>query len=230
MFGLCCTFFLSTVLQLIRDINRLNEDLSDFISTIYDKKLKPQKKHTNKIAKMLLRLSETHKDGSPMTKVESDARDFLVCIARAMLRRQQSLLRPPRTISTGNKTTDAIEPFQLISLALIQLCARNIRPELSGMEAYVRGEAALAAALVRWLQLVAPNESIFVATPHRIQRHSVREALRSARKDADLTNLFENLRLSEKSNNVKERTVIVDTIERLQGKYIANTETRTQIN
>lgn len=106
----------------------------------------------------------------------------------------------------------------MLSLALIQLSMRNVRPELSGMEAYVRGEAALAAAIVRWLQLVAPEESIFVATPHRIQRHSVQEALRRTRRDVNLEDLFLDLQLDDKSRKTKAGKVTVDTIERLQGK------------
>lgn len=204
---------------------RLNEDLSDFVSTIYSKKLKPQKSQTNKIAKRLLELSNINDGRGILNEIELDARDFLACIAKAMLRKPQGSLRPPRRTVLAKLPAESQldETAQMLSLALIQLRTHSSRPELSGMEAYVRGEAALAAALVRWLQHVAPHESVFVATPHRIQRHAVRENLKTPSDGADLADLLAELHLENGASGEEgamKGNVTVDTIERLQGRLL----------
>lgn len=167
-----------------------------------------------------------------LDKANSDAHSFLVSIAKAMLRKPQSLLRPPRNVNFHKSSSNSeLGETQTLSLALIQLRTRSTRPELSGVEAFVRGEAVLAAALVQWLRTAAPTESVFVATPHRIQRHAVKEALADSNKGADLAELLEGLSLANggdwKASNGTPGRVTVDTIERLQGKFIAFPPFRT---
>jgi len=90
-------------------------------------------------------------------------------------------------------------------------------------EAHVKAEAKLAATIVRQLQERLPEESIFVATPHRIQRHAVRTALRTLQADdANLETAMGRLTLNVNEMTVPHSgTVVVDTIERLQGSEAA---------
>ena len=198
-------FAIIFITKIINIFCRLNDDLSDFVSTIYSRKLESKKVPTEETAMRLLDLTiEDHVHGC-----SKDAHAFLLSLAKSMLCKTQEFLRPP-IISPTQQTQ---------SLALIQLQTHHTRPELSGMEAYVRGEATLAADLVRWLNRALPGESIFVATPRRIQRHAVKEALKEQTGDVDMVNLFEKLNLGGASgNDLVSGKVTVDTVERLQGK------------
>jgi hypothetical protein len=102
-----------------------------------------------------------------------------------------------------------------VSLALIRLrtwskLTRNISYEL-----HVQAEAALAACLVLCLQTCSPQDDIFVATPHRIQREAVKVALSRIR-DTSLQGAFSQLRVG-KETAAGGPKVTVDTVERLQG-------------
>lgn len=155
--------------------------------------------------------------------MQDQARNILVALSAAMLRRNQNILRPPiikkfpPALSADTETLDT----QNISLVLVRLSVSSEHPDQFGYESHVRGEASFAAALVSLLQIAAPEETIFVATPHRIQRHAVKDALR-ARVD-DLAYAFEGLQLDREFRDAgaplpSEEKVTVDTIERLQGE------------
>lgn len=143
-----------------------------------------------------------------------------------MLRRPQSLLQPPHF----GANYDALGPKKVagpttaplaISLALIRLETYTVRPERVGYEAHVRGEAAVAAALVSLIKECSPDDDIFVATPHRVQRQAVKEALMSNRRDRDgnIVDALERLHLTSNSPPLPDlpEKVTVDTVERLQG-------------
>jgi superfamily I DNA and/or RNA helicase len=98
-----------------------------------------------------------------------------------------------------------------ISLALIRLQTVTSRPEQIGYELHVRGEAAIAASLVKSLQKCSPDEDIFVATPHRIQRQAVKAALDSGEVDY-LVDAMKGMKIAGNTGKV-----VVDTVERLQG-------------
>ena len=139
-----------------------------------------------------------------------------------MRRRAQTILRSPKlTIvaspAKGPPNADLLD-MRNISLALINLSVSTKYPDRAGYELHVRGEALFAAALVRLFQIAAPEESIFVATPHRIQRHAVKDALRT-RVD-ELSEAFGTLNLEDESQTipVSNAKLTIDTIERLQGQ------------
>ena len=154
--------------------------------------------------------------------VKEQARRFLLSLASAMDTKspRSTDLRPPRVPPTGQVGKG--DGSQLTSLALIRT-----RFSVSHLpyESHVEAEARLAAALVFLLQdTFGVDKSIFVATPHRIQRTAVWKALKlsgqtSAEGPApdgeqdeidDLTELMGGLKVSH--NNLR-----VDTVERLQG-------------
>jgi hypothetical protein len=201
---------------------RLNPDLGDFVSTIYSRAFKPQKAQTRHLATRLGSLgTEDVRGHGALQDVANAARFFLVHLSRAMLREGQLRLRPPLStaaVASVGSPTAPQAPLP-ISLALISLKARTARRAQLGYETHVRGEAALAAGLVHWLRKSCPEDDIFVATPHRIQRHAVREALRSmstSGNDVDaLTQGIANLAVGE----VGASPVTVDTVERLQGGF-----------
>lgn len=154
--------------------------------------------------------------------VKEQARRFLLSLANAMDTKPSGStdLRPPRVPPTGRVAKG--DGSQLTSLALIRT-----RFSVSHLpyESHVEAEARLAAALVLLLQeTFGVDKSIFVATPHRIQRTAVRQALKlsvqtTAQGPApdgeqdemdNLTDLMEGLNVSH--NNLR-----VDTVEKLQG-------------
>ncbi|KAH8115407.1 AAA domain-containing protein [Phellopilus nigrolimitatus] len=203
---------ISTVVQLTENF-RLNPDLGEFVSTIYKRSFKPQKTQTVKIASQLESLSAI--EGHDATFMR--AKDILVALSAAMRRKPQALLREPATKSKDFQAIpNPVLDTRPISLALVRLEATSARPGQMGYETHVRGEATFAAALVRLLQQAAPEESVFVATPHRVQRQAVKDALLT-RVD-DLADAFGTLQLrDEEAPPFAKEKVTVDTIERLQG-------------
>jgi hypothetical protein len=208
---------------------RLNPDLGAFISTIYSKSLLPQKSQAKELATQLIDLG--HSDEDPF---EQQASEVLIALGSIMLHKEQTLFTPPRhspqvvgNVELGHRT---------ISLALLTL---NTTSEAGSTdhsyETHVKAEAALAAALVHQFQRCAPDEHIFVATPHRIQRQAVRNALdRSRRSESKATEnqlavALDTLTLDDIGTPApgvaspaprdphSNLPVRVDTIERLQG-------------
>jgi hypothetical protein len=179
------------------------------------------KSHADDLARELrLWLDSTVSDDM----VKEQARRFLLSLASAMdTKSSQSMdLRPPRVPPTGQAAKG--DRSQLTSLALIRT---QFSVSHLPYESHVEAEARLAAALVLLLQdTFGVDKSIFVATPHRIQRAAVRQALKLSdqtiaqgpapdgeQADIDnLTDLMEGLKVSH--NNLR-----VDTVERLQGTF-----------
>lgn len=200
----------------------LNPDLGEFVSTIYQRAFKPQKTQTRRVAERFTLLRNGTANESDTLR---DVREFLLALSDAMLCKPQTLLQSPRfgakdDALVPNKVNDIPSTSLLpISLALIRLETHSMRPERVGYEAHVRGEAAVAAALVSLIRECSPDDDIFVATPHRVQRQAVKEALISHRRlgrDGDLADALESLQLSPSESPEK---VTVDTVERLQGSF-----------
>ena len=183
------------------------------------------KSHADDLARELrLWLDSTVSDDM----VKEQARRFLLSLASAMDTQspRSTDLRPPRVPPTGQAAKG--DGSQLTSLALIRT-----RFSVSHLpyESHVEAEARLAAALVLLLQdTFGVDKSIFVATPHRIQRTAVWQALKVSGQTAiaqgpapdgeqdemdDLTELMGGLKVSH--NNLR-----VDTVERLQGMPLAS--------
>ena len=210
----------------------MNQDLGDFVATIYSRAFhaqKSQRRHIATALKAMLDLVDPEIDDSA-NSIDCSAREFLLSIAQAMLGLPQTTLSPPPGSASPTLTatqlsipSDPTLAPRPISLALLRLSATSRRPEQTGYEAHVRGEAAAAVALVRWLREACPEETVFVATPHRIQRHAVREALRfgtgnvSGEDDTEdgLAEAMEGLTVDAK--DAPQEMVVVDTVERLQG-------------
>lgn len=152
-------------------------------------------------------------------KVLLEVQNFLLALGDVMLRQPQSILQSPRLdvmhSETSAQAVDLSAVPRPISLALIRLQTFTSRPEQVGYEVHVRGEAAVAASIVKSLRSCSPSEDIFVATPHRVQRQAVKAALKSLEDDA-LVDAMRNMGVNE--NSSRTGVVTVDTIERLQGR------------
>lgn len=182
------------------------------------------KPHADNIARELrLWLDSTISDDM----VKEQARRFLISLADAMDTKSSrpTALLPPRVLPTAQVAkADGSRP---ISLALIR--TRFSHSHLP-YESHVKAEARLAAALVCLLrETFGIDESIFVATPHRIQRAAVRQQLAlSGQKSAqgptldgedemdNLADQMAGLRVSHEDN------LRVDTVERLQGTPLSS--------
>ncbi|KAJ7496852.1 hypothetical protein FB451DRAFT_1209000 [Mycena latifolia] len=211
-----------TVVQLTENF-RLNPDLGEFVSTIYSRAFKPQKVQAKQLATELKSVErDIGQDLGVPPQVLRDAQNFLLALSDVMLRKPQIVLSPP-PITLDRQTTivppDLLTPTP-ISLALLRLQTESGRPEGVGYEAHVRGEAALAAALITSIRRCSPDEDIFVATPHRIQRQAVKAALEKVQLN-ELVNEMQDLELESSPNNPPSGRVIVDTVERLQGSEAA---------
>jgi hypothetical protein len=150
----------------------LNEDLGDFISSIYLHKFEAQKTQKKHIARQLRALP-----AGGVMPVDVLANHFLSSVGCAMLGQPYGDLLCPQGVPIA-RTGTLQRP---ISLALLRLRTACARPQQAGYETHVRGEAALAAALVQAIRRACSRETIFVATPHRIQRQAVRSAIVSSR-------------------------------------------------
>ncbi|KAJ7030016.1 P-loop containing nucleoside triphosphate hydrolase protein [Mycena alexandri] len=224
-----------TVVQLTENF-RLNPDLGEFVSTIYSRAFKPQKFQARQLATELKSIEQDiGVDLGVDSHVLRDVQNFLLALSDVMLRKPQSVLRPPpitlvrdrrkSAVETSSATVAVGDPLLTptpISLALVRLQTESARPEGVGYEAHVRGEAALAAALITSIRRCSPGEDIFVATPHRIQRQAVKAALERVRV-SELANELAGLELIDEAEEGRARvgTVTVDTVERLQGSEAA---------
>ena len=137
-----------------------------------------------------------------------------------MFRHPQTILFAPEVNSIAEdrfRPGDRSEQLshRPVSLSLLRLRAYSPRTDDVTYEMHVRGEAVVAAALVIALRKCMPDDDVFVATPHRVQREAVKTALKKLqRADRSLEDVFEGLTIGS-----KKPKVTVDTIERLQGEF-----------
>uniref|UniRef100_A0A8H7Y8T0 DNA2/NAM7 helicase-like C-terminal domain-containing protein n=1 Tax=Psilocybe cubensis TaxID=181762 RepID=A0A8H7Y8T0_PSICU len=214
-----------TIVQLIENF-RLNPDLGEFVSTIYSRQFKPQKFQARQLAAALGTLAEggcQYPNPSVQQNITSAVQKFFVALSDVMLRRPQSVLAEPEVHSINpfallKGTSQLAVAHRPVSLSLIQLRSWSAHTPLIPYELHVHGEAAVAASLVASLQKCCPNDDIFVATPHRIQREAVKAALTRANSQLPMDVAFEKMHLA---SGDRKPNVIVDTIERLQGSEAA---------
>lgn len=148
---------------------------------------------------------------------------FLLGLSDVMLRKPQSTLNPPRfsglkmpVAELDDGSSQADPSHQPVSLSLIRLKTwSSTDGQQFGYETHVHGEAAVAASLVAALRHCAPDDDIFVATPHRVQREAVKAAL--ARLKRSQGTFEEKLQMLSVGEEDYLRNVTVDTVERLQG-------------
>jgi hypothetical protein len=207
---------------------RLNEDLGGFVSTIYSKAFQAQKVQPRKIAEAMSDLiTELGENYGLNGEVVEAVQWFLLALSAAMLKQPQTVLSPPKRIPRSRQKaqdTDFGSAPLPISLALIRLeTFYQTHDDPVAYETHVKAEAAIAAALVLSLKRCCPQEDIFVATPHRIQRQSVKAALLEATRNSKLVTAMSDTSIADAANghgdksDDPEGTVTVDTIERLQG-------------
>jgi hypothetical protein len=201
----------------------LNPDLGEFVSTIYSRKFKPQKVQLRQLAAALsLVSSDRNKKFGIEPKILVPVQNFLTALSDVMYRRPQRVLAGPEIESASiegkiDGTLNGSPLHRPVSLALLRLETWSSKTDHITYELHVNREAALAAALVASLQRCSPDDDIFVATPHRIQREAVKTALsRVTPDDNRLQQAFERL---QHGPQIEQAKVTVDTIERLQGKF-----------
>ncbi|KAF5393462.1 hypothetical protein D9757_000477 [Collybiopsis confluens] len=219
-----------TIVQLTENF-RLNPDLGAFVSTIYSRAFTSEKAQTRRIALALGSVSDPDNASNEdeYLRISRVVREFLLGLSSVMLKRPQNILSPPFIPHVAPKSkTKKIDPSDFvprpISLALMRLQTTSKKHrENVGYELHVKAEAALAASLIATIRQQLPEEDIFVAVPHRIQRQAVKAALASERfGTGSLSELLGNMSLNDKNKaQPGTSTVTVDTVERLQGSEAA---------
>ncbi|PPQ97622.1 hypothetical protein CVT26_002553 [Gymnopilus dilepis] len=205
--------------QLGGHVIQLNPDLADFISLIYPRQLRPQKAQARTVAEDLGLAANkgAHLAAFPK-EIVIPIQNFFVGLSCIMLAKEYNgeLLAPAiKSIhSVSRCLTESFPPFRPISLALIRLRSWSKHLQSISYDMHVQIEAALAAVMVVALQACCPDDSIFVATPHRIQREAVKRALTRVMDDNDLISAFGQMDIAGKTTR---SAVTVDTVERLQG-------------
>lgn len=195
------------------------------MSTIYSRQFKPQKDQAGQVAAALGTLATGEQQSlGPQQNIPNAVQKFLVALSDVMLRQPQSVLAEPEVHSTTPSallagTSDLALTHRPVSLALVRLRSWSAHTHHIPYELHVHGEAAVAASLIASLQKCCPNDDIFVATPHRIQREAVKAALAKASSQLPIEEAFDKLQLENQGGKPK---VIVDTIERLQGISISS--------
>jgi hypothetical protein len=205
----------------------LNPDLGEFVSTIYSRQFKPQKVQARQLATALKTLADMNGRYIGMNPLIFGAvQIFLTSLSDVMFKRPQNVLvapemhpiMPTNAFSGKGQMYEVAPTHRPVSLALIRLRTWSAHSQNISYELHVQAEAAVAAALVLCLQSCSPNDDIFVATPHRIQREAVKVALRKIKDELNLEAVFGQLQVSDNSDGASSR-VTVDTIERLQGMH-----------
>ena len=166
---------------------RMNSQLCNFVELIYQKRFQPMP-----VRRELLHMARNITDHLGGTSVPTVGR-FLKGMAEVMqLGKSEMMLIPP----AGPKPS---------ALFLMNLSTSLER--FSPMETHLQMEAKVVGRLVLALSSIFEEESIFVVTPHRVQRSLVSK---------ELTSFGLELHGSERAKT-KSGRIWVDTTERLQG-------------
>ncbi|KAJ7594889.1 AAA domain-containing protein [Mycena floridula] len=221
-----------TVVQLTENF-RLNPDLGEFVSTIYSRAFKPQKAQTRHLATALKSVrDELGQDFCLDPTILESVQWCLIALSNVMLHQPQNILVPPsiQNVPYKERASSEFDAPHPISLALLRLQTFSSKTlENVGYEIHVKAEAEVAAALAVSILRCSPKDDIFIATPHRIQRHAVKAALHRAMQAIDEMNLLEamdNFDIDEEHGTPDPEPVLkdqirVDTVERLQGSEAA---------
>jgi len=167
---------------------RLNPHLCNFVELIYSKRFQPMQSR-REIAKWGQQITQYLESSAPsMTNL------FMRGMAEVMQSAQSQVMRPPIS-RTGMAST----------LFLMKLVPRL--DHFSPAESHLRLESLVVAHLVRDLAFAFMEETIFVVTPHRVQRSLVAKELASF-----------GLSLRSREHPPMSR-IWVDTTERMQGMF-----------
>jgi hypothetical protein len=170
---------------------RLNPQLCNFVELIYQKRFQPMQSHRD-IANLGHHLTNYLLSAGP-----SITRRFLEGMASVMQVGKSHTMRRP--ISALNSDTLTHTTLFLMKLA----------PKLdnfSPSEVHKKLESRVVAQLVHELAAAFSNATIFVVTPHRVQRSLVTKELTSF-----------GLSLRTRNSSSDSSRIWVDTAERLQG-------------
>ncbi|KAL0060392.1 hypothetical protein AAF712_012843 [Marasmius tenuissimus] len=210
---------------------RLDPGLGEFIEIIYSRAFVPQKNQTRQLGIGLQGREYDRNCALTLDKgVVQKARSFLGALSCVLNCRPQTILSQPAigmknvtavTVTTDGDTDYTVDKYLPVSLTLVRLKVVGVL-EVT-YEAHVKAEAILAAALVLELQQCLPEEDIFVATPHRLQRQAVQAALKSMTLEGhgDVGDFSEDPSAEVDGVRNKKGKVVVDTVERLQGSEAA---------
>ncbi|PPQ75140.1 hypothetical protein CVT26_012081 [Gymnopilus dilepis] len=194
----------------------MNADLGEFVSTIYPCKFESQKVQAADVPKALAKLTHAETLGPTGPSIPLlAAQAFLIELSSIMLGKEnRGILIPPDILHLAGRRPHRSHSHIPVSLALINLRLWSKKSGGIPPKSYVTVEADIAVALVSLLRRCFPDDDIFVATPHRIQRDAVKMALRKALDDETLEESLGRLSISDE---YARHGVTVETIERLQG-------------
>ncbi|KDR81269.1 hypothetical protein GALMADRAFT_61308 [Galerina marginata CBS 339.88] len=191
------------------------------ISTIYSHRFNTQKSQGNHLAIALANISTDFKPLPMMpTSILSDAHEFGLSLSDIVNGRPQIRLHRPYHTERPDSPIQNIyrSPcYQMVSLTLIRLLNTQSHLQRIEYERWAHWEAMLAVALVYHIRQSSPDDGIFIATPHRLQREVVKTLLSKidvSPKDQTIDTALQNMSISTKQPKCY---ITVDTIERLQG-------------
>lgn len=188
----------SDILYQLEENFRMNPQLCNFVELIYQKKFQPFQPR-RAIVNMGLSISEyLIKTPEPLTEV----RQFLRAMSDVMRSGTSTVMKFPH--ADKNKRPRAATMF-LMNL-------NSTFDAFTAAELHVGAEAKMVAELVRDLSIAFTEETIFVVTPHRVQRSLVTKGLRGY-----------GLSLRTRDNSGLDGTsrIWVDTTERMQGLHLS---------
>jgi len=182
----------SDILYQLEENFRMNKQLCNFVELIYQKKFKPLR---SEIVDMGLSISEyLTRTPQPLSEV----RQFLRGMSDVMQSGTSTVMKFPH--DDKNKRREAKTMF-LMNL-------KSTFDAFTAAELHIGAEAKLVAKLVRDLSTAFAEETIFVVTPHRVQRRLVTKEL-------------SNYGLSLRTRDGSASRIWVDTTEKMQGLHLS---------
>lgn len=184
----------SDILYQLEENFRMNPQLCNFVEMIYQKKFQPFQPR-RAIVNMGLNISE-YLDTTP--RPLSEVRQFLTGMSEVMRFEKSAVMRSPQA--------DRMTKPKATTMFVMNL--NSIFDHFTPSEVHVAKEAKMVAELVRHLSIAFVEETIFVVTPHRVQRSLITKELSES-------NLPLRARGNSSSGNASR--IWVDTTERMQG-------------
>jgi hypothetical protein len=176
---------------------RMNPQLCNFVEIIYQKRFQPMQSR-REIA-LLGECILSHLLSSPGSRVSG----FLQGMSEVMKVGRSEMMTPPIS-AVHARGTNATTLFMMKLVPKLE--------HFSPAELHVRLEARVVGELVRELTGAFTEETIFVVTPHRVQRSLITKEL-----------TLYGLKLRTRDNESEENSsrIWVDTTERMQGLFVA---------
>jgi superfamily I DNA and/or RNA helicase len=191
----------SDILFQLEENFRMNPQLCNFVELIYQKKFQPFQPR-RAIVNMGHNIAEYI---NTVPRPLSEVRQFLKGMSEIMRFEKSTIMKTPRA--------DRITSPKSTTMFIMNLNSKF--DPFTPAEVHVAKEAKLVAELVRDLSIAFVEETIFVVTPHRVQRSLVTK---------ELNEYGLPLRTRGQSSSDHTSRIWVDTTERMQGLslYISN--------